>query len=166
MTGVSFFIADLAAKRLELLREVVPAAARVAVLVNPSNPSPTASIAKSTQAAAPSLGLKFQVVLMPAAARTSTPPLQRGQDEPDALIVSPILSLIAAIEQLVALGGAPRDCPSIIALRDFAEAGGLMSYGHNVADAYRQAGVYAGRILKGAKPARSAGRSSRPSSSW
>ena len=153
MTGVNFFSAELAAKRLELLRELVPGAARVAVLVNPAN----AATAERT------LQRRARRLLAPwgCKSRSSTPaPAARSMRPSQRLRASgPTRSSSAADPffnsrrvQLATLA-ARHAVPAIYSRREYAEAGGLMSYGTNIADAYRQVGVYAGRILKGAKPA-------------
>src|SRR5947207_676669 len=151
LTGVNLFSVELAAKRLELLRELVPGAARVAVLVNPedTNTEPTL---KDVEAAARGFGLQIQVLKANTSREIDAVLVNSMRERPDALFVgtSPFLNVRRV--QLVQLAAFYR-LPATYAVRDYAEAGGLMSYGSNIADAWRQIGVYAGRILKGEKPA-------------
>ncbi|HKN11254.1 MAG TPA: ABC transporter substrate-binding protein [Pseudomonadota bacterium] len=151
-TGINFFSGELAAKRLELLRELVPGAARVAVLVNPANAANTEITLKDVEVAAGSMGLQIQVV------RASTPPEIDAafativRERPNALFVGQDGFFNSRRVQLTHLASR-HALPATYGGRDFAVAGGLMSYGSNIADAYRQVGSYTGRILKGAKPA-------------
>jgi putative ABC transport system substrate-binding protein len=151
LTGVNLFNVELAAKRLELLHEFVPGAARVAVLVNPAD-SNTESTLKDVEAAARGIGLQIQVLKANTSREIDAVLASSMRERPDALFVgtSPFLNVRRV--QLVQLAAFHR-LPATYALRDYAEAGGLMSYGSNIADAWRQVGVYTGRILKGEKPA-------------
>jgi putative ABC transport system substrate-binding protein len=151
LTGVNLFNVELTAKRLELLRELVPRAARVAVLVNPAD-SNTESTLKDVEAAARGIGLQIQVLKANTSREIDAVLASSMRERPDALFVgtSPFLNVRRV--QLVQLAAFHR-LPATYALRDYAEAGGLMSYGSNIADAWRQVGVYTGRILKGEKPA-------------
>jgi len=151
VTGVVFFFAVLGTKRLELLRQLVPSATTVAMLVNPNSPNVEAErrdIQVATQAAAQQLAMldasSDRDIEAAFAAFT-----QRGAG---ALLVGSGAFLNSHREQVVALAARHR-LPAIYAQREAALAGGLMSYGPSISDAYRQAGVYAGRILKGEKPA-------------
>jgi ABC-type uncharacterized transport system substrate-binding protein len=151
LTGINFFEAELSAKRLELLRELVPAATRVAVLVNPADAANTASL-RDGAAAARAIGLQIQVHNASTSGEIDAAFTTIGRERPDALFVSPDPFLQSRRVQLAVLA-ARYTVPATYSGRDYAEAGGLMSYGANVTDAWRQVGVYTGRILKGAKPA-------------
>jgi putative ABC transport system substrate-binding protein len=151
-TGINFYSGELTAKRLELLREMVPAATRVAVLVNPTNPLTTESTLRDVQSAARAMGLQIQLVNASTSHEINAAFATFVRERPDALYVSLDAFLNNRRAQLVNLASR-HTLPATFTNRDFAEIGGLMSYGSNIADAYRQAGVYVGRILKGAKPA-------------
>jgi putative ABC transport system substrate-binding protein len=151
ITGVTFLVAGLGAKRLDLLRQLVPKATLIAMLVNPGNPD-TEAERRDVQAAAQVIG--HQLVILDASSdrdiETSFATFaQRGAG---ALIVGEGAFLFSNRERLVALA-ARHALPAIYALRQFVSVGGLMSYGASISDAYRQVGIYAGRILKGEKPA-------------
>ena len=151
-TGINFFVAELIAKRLELLRELVPAAVRVAVLVNPDDTQITPLILRDVEAAARSMGLQIQVVRASTSREINAAFASFARERPDALFLGADPFFQTRRMQLTHL--APRHAiPTVYPVRDYVEAGGLMSYGTNVTDAWRQVGVYAGRILKGAKPA-------------
>ena len=152
MTGINFFAGELAAKRLELLRELVPGAARVAVLVNPANPTSTETTVRDVEAAARAMGLQIQVLNASTSREIDAAFASFVRERPDALFVGGDPFFISRRVQLAQLA-ARHAIPAIYSAREYAEAGGLMSYGASLADAYRQVGVYAGRILKGAKPA-------------
>jgi len=152
LTGINFFSSELAAKRLDLLHELLPRAARIAVLVNPANATNTASILRDVEAAARSIGLQVQVLNASTGPEINAAFENVGRDRPDALFVGPDTFLIARRIQVVQLAAFHR-LPAVYPARDFLEVGGLMSYGTNIMDAFRQLGIYAGRILKGAKPA-------------
>ena len=151
-TGVNFFIAELAAKRLGLLREMIPGMARLAVLVNPSNAANAESTVKDVQAAAPTLGLQIQISNASTSREIDTVFTSLVHERSDALFVSPEPFFNSRHVHLAILA-ARRAIPAAYAGRDYADAGGLMSYGSDLADTYRQVGAYVGRILKGAKPA-------------
>jgi putative ABC transport system substrate-binding protein len=151
-TGINFFNVELAAKRLELLRELVPAAIRVAVLVNPTNVANTEATLKEVQLAARAMGLQMQVVRASTAREIDAAFGAIVRERPDALFVGGDALFNSRRLQLTLLAarhGLAATYPS----RDYAVSGGLMSYGTDVTDAFRQVGAYAGRILKGAKPA-------------
>ena len=151
LTGINFLNAELAAKRLELVRELVPAATRISVLVNPTGPNPEIT-SRDVQAAARTMGFKIQI-LNASTSREITAAFATLVREPsDALFVDIDPFFTARRIQLVHLASHHR-VPATYPGRLFAEAGGLMSYGSNITDAWRQVGLYTGRILKGAKPA-------------
>jgi putative ABC transport system substrate-binding protein len=151
LTGINFFTAELAAKRLELLRELVPEAARVAMLVNPT--SPNAETASSdVAAAARAMGLQIRLLDTSTSRELDTAFATFVRERPDALFVAPDGFFHSRRVQLVTLA-ARHALPMASGSREVADAGGLMSYGANIANAFRQVGVYAGRILKGAKAA-------------
>jgi len=151
LTGVYQFAAGLEAKRLGLLHEMVPKATTIAVLVNP-NYSGSENQLREVQEAAASLGVQLVIVRANVESDFDAAFSTLVQQRATALLVcaSPFFNIRR--QQLVVLA-ARRTLPTIYEWREFAAAGGLMSYGTSLADAYRQAGVYAGRILKGAKPA-------------
>jgi len=151
LTGVNFFSTELVAKRLELLRELVPGAVRVAVLVDPAVP-PTATALQELEAAARSMGLRIQVLNASSGGEINRAFATLAHERPDALFVGPGFLFNSRRVQLVHLATLHR-IPAAYSERQWVEAGGLMSYGANIADALRQIGVYAGRILKGARPA-------------
>lgn len=150
-TGVSNLNAELGPKRLELIRELVPSATVIGLLINPINPG-AAAIAKAVQAAADKLGIALHVL------HASTPPEldavfeELARLHAGALLIATDGFLIRSVEQLGALS-LRHTMPTIFQTTEFAKAGGLVSYGGNLQDAYRQVGVYVGRILKGEKPA-------------
>jgi ABC-type uncharacterized transport system substrate-binding protein len=152
VTGVSLFTSTLAAKRLELLHELVPAAKVIAVLLNPANPSSEAD-RRAVEAAAPAIGL--QIVVLKATNGTEIGKAfdALSQYKVDAVLVGadPLFDN-SGRDQLIVLA-ARHAVPAIYDWRDVAAAGGLVSYGSNLAEGYRLAGIYTGRILKGEKPA-------------
>src|SRR5262245_24201817 len=152
LTGINFLSSEVVAKRLEFLRDLVPAATRVAVLVNPTNAADTETTVRDVTAAARSIGFQNQVLNATNSREIEAAFESIGRERPDALFVGPDPFLQSRRVQLAVLA-ARYTVPATYAGRDYAEAGGLMSYGANVTDAYRQVGVYSGRILKGAKPA-------------
>jgi putative tryptophan/tyrosine transport system substrate-binding protein len=150
-TGVTFLVSGLGAKRLDLLRQLVPTATLIATLVNPGSPD-TEAERRDVQAAAQKLGQ--QLIILDASSdrdiETSFATfVQRGAG---AIFVGIGAFLFSNRERLVALA-ARHSLPASYGVRPFASAGGLMSYGASISDAYRQVGIYAGRILKGGKPA-------------
>jgi putative ABC transport system substrate-binding protein len=151
ITGVTFVNAELGAKLLGLLHELQPGAVRVGVLVDP-NFAPTQSFVSDVQAAALSIGKQIEVLEAPTGRDIDTAFARLAQKPIDALLVGPGPSLINRRVQLATLATYHR-VPAIYSWREAAEVGGLMSYGTSLSDAYRQAGVYTGRILKGEKPA-------------
>jgi putative tryptophan/tyrosine transport system substrate-binding protein len=152
ITGVYQFTAGLEPKRLGLLHEMVPKATTIAVLVNPKFRKEAESQLRDVQEAAASLDVQLVVVRANAESDFDAAFSTVVQQRSGALLVCASPFFNTRREQLVVLA-ARHALPTIYEWRDFADAGGLMSYGTSLADAYRQAGVYAGRILKGAKPA-------------
>jgi putative ABC transport system substrate-binding protein len=152
LTGINFFNQELVGKRLELLRELVPGSARVAVLVNPTDPVSTGTTVRGVSGAARTLGLQVRVLNASTSREIDAAFATFAQERPDALFVGGDTLFNSRRVQL-AIVAARYGVPAIYAQREYAEAGGLISYGTNLADAFRQIGVYAGRILKGAKPA-------------
>src|SRR5262245_49759346 len=151
MTGINFLAAEVAAKRLALLRELVPAADRVAVLVNPANPN-SEIVLGQVETAARAMGLQIQVQKASTIDEINSAFATFVRQRADALVVGPEPNFRARRVH-PALLAAHHRLPATYSLRDYAEAGGLMSYGPSLTDAFRQVGVYVGRILKGAKPA-------------
>ena len=151
LTGVNIFTAELVAKRLELLRELVPGAARMAALVNPANAAIAETTVKEVEAAARALGLQIQVFNVSTIREIDAAFATFVRERPDALFVAGDPFFSSRRVQLARLAAFHR-LPATFALRDYVEAGGLMSYGPSITDAWRQIGVYAGRILKGTKP--------------
>jgi putative ABC transport system substrate-binding protein len=151
VTGVTQFSTALEGKRLEFLHELVPKATVLALLVNPTFPG-TDAIINDMQIAAGTLGVKLNVLNASSEDDLDTAVASVAQLRAGALIVASDPFFISRRGQLVALL-AHHAVPAIYQFREFAAAGGLMSYGNNLADTYRQVGVYAGRILKGEKPA-------------
>jgi len=151
-TGVNIFTAELTAKRLDLLRELVPGAARVGVLVNPAQATSAESTLRDVAAAARITGLQIKVLNASTSLEIEAAFASFMQERPDALLVGPDAYFYTRRVQLTHLAS-HLSIPATYAQRDYVEAGGLMSYGSNLTDAFRQIGVYAGRILKGAKAA-------------
>jgi putative tryptophan/tyrosine transport system substrate-binding protein len=152
LTGVNLVIGELTAKRLGFLRELVPGAARVGVLVNPANTANAETTLRDVEPAARALGLQIQILKASTSPEIEAAFATFMREQPDALFVGNDPFLTSRRVQLVHLA-TRHAIPATYAVRDFAEVGGLMSYGVNLPDAVRQVGVYAGRILKGAKPA-------------
>jgi putative ABC transport system substrate-binding protein len=151
-TGTNSFAGDVLAKRLALLHELVPKAVRVAVLVNPANGPATELTLREVQEAAHTIGLQIHVLNASTSGEIDAAFATFARERADALFVSPetfLSSRRVQITTLAARGGIPAAYPN----RDFIATGGLMSYGTSRSDAFRQAGFYAGRILKGAMPA-------------
>jgi putative tryptophan/tyrosine transport system substrate-binding protein len=152
LTGVNLVIGELTAKRLGLMRELVPGAARVAVLVNPANTANAETTLRDVEPTARAMGLQLQILKASTSQEIEAAFATFVRERPDALYVGNDTYLTSRRVQLVHLATLHK-VPAIFSLREIAEVGGLMSYGVNIADAIRQLGVYAGRILKGAKPA-------------
>jgi putative ABC transport system substrate-binding protein len=150
-TGINFLTAELIEKRLGLLRELVPRANRVVVLVNPDNAANSETTVKQVETAARSLGVQIHVVNATSSDEIDAAFAALERDRPDALFLSPDAVYFGLRVQLATLAMRHR-IPTAFASRDYVEAGGLMSYGTDIADMFRQVGVYTGRILKGEKP--------------
>ena len=152
LTGINFFVAELTAKRLGLLRELVPGATRIAILVN----NPTGPLAEITlrdmETATRAMGMQIKVLNASTSGEINAAFATFVHERPDALFIAPDSLFTVRRVQLAHLT-TRHAIPAISFSREFAEVGGLMSYGSNQSDNYRQVGVYAGRILKGVKPA-------------
>jgi putative ABC transport system substrate-binding protein len=151
VTGVATVIALVGAKRLGLLHEVVPAVSTFAVLVNPNNPITSKDFSRDLQAAAGTLGLQIHVLHASTEGEIERAFAGLVQQRFGALTVSPDAFFDSRRDQIVALT-ARHAIPAIYDRRETVVAGGLMSYGVSIADAYHQAGIYTGRILKGERP--------------
>ena len=152
LTGVNFLNTELTAKRLDLLREMLPTARRAAVLVNPVNVSNTETTLKDIEPAARAIGIQLQIFNASTAREIDDAFASLARTQPDALFVGLDPFFNGRRIQIVHLASHYR-FPAAYGNRDFADAGGLMSYASSIADAYHQAGIYTARILKGAKPA-------------
>ena len=150
-TGVCLITSPLAQKRLELIFELVPKARIISMLVNPTFPD-TALEVQDAQTAASANGRQLRTVNAGTAAEIDSAFALIREQGADALIVASDPFFVTQREQLAALA-AGHGIPAIYPFREYVAAGGLMSYGASLAGAYRQAGLYAGRILKGEKPA-------------
>jgi putative ABC transport system substrate-binding protein len=151
-TGINFFVQEVVAKRLRLLHELVPKAVRIAVLVNPANASTADSTLQGTKEAAHIIGLKIQILNASTIDEIDAAFASLARERPDALFVAPDGFFVSRRGQFATL--AARDkIPATYTNREMVAAGGLMSYGTDNADMFRQVGVYTGSILKGAKPA-------------
>jgi putative tryptophan/tyrosine transport system substrate-binding protein len=151
LTGVNFLSTELTAKRLELLRGLVPGLVKVAVLVDPTVP-PTETALRDVEEAAGAMGLRMQILNASSSSEINEAFATLARERPDALFVGPGFFFNSRRVQLVHLATLHK-VPATYLSREYAEVGGLMSYGASLKDAYRQVGVYTGRILKGAKPA-------------
>jgi putative tryptophan/tyrosine transport system substrate-binding protein len=152
LTGINIFDSELAAKRLALLHELVPQAKRVAVLVDPADAANTASTLRDIDPASRAIGLQIKTFNASSSREIDAAFEAITNERQDAVFVGASSSLTGQRVQLVQLAAFHR-IPASYELRESVEVGGLMSYGANIADAFRQLGVYAGRIIKGAKPA-------------
>jgi putative ABC transport system substrate-binding protein len=152
LTGINLLANEMEAKRLELLRQVLPQAARIAVVVNAADVTNTENTLREVGAAARSLGLQIQVVKASTAREIDDAVASFREQRPDALFVGSSAFLNTRRVQLVQLASFHR-LPTTFTFREAAEAGSLMSYGPSIVDAYRLCGAYVGRILRGAKPA-------------
>jgi len=152
ITGINILTSELAGKRLELLRELVPQAARIAVLVNPANAVATETPLKDIDAAARATGMQIQIHNANTSAEIDTAFETMSHERLDAVFVMASSFFNGRRLQLAQLAAFYR-LPASYGLREYVEAGGLMSYGTSVVDGFRQVGIYTGRILNGAKPA-------------
>jgi putative tryptophan/tyrosine transport system substrate-binding protein len=151
-TGINFFNNEVVAKRLRLLHDLVPKAVRIAVLVNPANATPTESTLREVQAAAPAIGLQTQILNASTIGEINAAFDTLAHERLDALFVGGDAFFVSRAVQFAALTA--RDgIPATFSIRDYVAAGGLMSYGGDFTDSFRQVGGYTGNILKGAKPA-------------
>jgi putative ABC transport system substrate-binding protein len=151
VTGINSMNVELEAKRLGLLHELLPSATRFAVLVNPTNPT-AQSVTRNAQAAAATIGLHIEVLTASNNRDIDMAFASLVEKQADALLVSTSVLFESRRPQFVALAAYHR-VPAIYWQREFAEAGGLMSYGSDLSDQARQVGIYTGRILNGEKPA-------------
>jgi putative tryptophan/tyrosine transport system substrate-binding protein len=152
VTGINFFLAEVVAKRLGLLHDLVPKAVRIAVLVNPANAAIAEATLREIPEAARGLGLQISVLNASTPREIEAAFATLVHDRADALLVLPDAFLISRRVQFATLA-ARRGIPAAHSVREEVEAGGLMSYGTDILDMYRRVGVYTGEILKGAKPA-------------
>jgi putative ABC transport system substrate-binding protein len=151
-TGINFFTAELVAKRLGLLRELVPKAVRIGVLVNPANTANTEATLRQVQAAARTMGLHIEVFKASTSGEIDAAFAALARARPDAMFVAPDAFYNSRRVQLATLA-ARFAIPAAFSVRDYAVAGGLMSYGTSIDDMFHQVGIYTGRVLKGEKPA-------------
>jgi putative tryptophan/tyrosine transport system substrate-binding protein len=150
-TGINFFNQEVASKRLRLLHELVPSAVRVAVLVNPGNASATETLLRIMQEAAPTIGLQIRILNATTIGEIDAAFATIERERPDALFVTGDAFFVSRAVQFATLTSRSR-IPATYSLRDYVAVGGLMSYGTDFTEAFRQVGVYTGKILKGAKP--------------
>jgi len=151
-TGINFFAQEVAAKRLRLLHDLVPKAVRVAVLVNPANAPAAESTLRAVLQAASTLGLQIQILNASTIGEIDAAFATLARERPDALFVTGDAFFVSRRGQLATFT-AVNKIPAAYVSRDYVAAGGLMSYGTDLADMFHQVGVYTGSILKGAKPA-------------
>jgi putative tryptophan/tyrosine transport system substrate-binding protein len=152
LTGVNFVSAELVAKRLELLRDLLPRASRIALIVNPAQVARAETTVRDLQAAADTLGLQVQVFNAASSQEINAAFAAMAKQRPDALFLGNDPFFSSRRVQIVQLA-ARHGLPAIYPGRQYPEIGGLISYGTDSMGAWRQAGAYAGRILKGTKPA-------------
>ena len=151
-TGINFFVADIAAKRLGLLNDLVPKAVRIAVLINPANASTAEATLRDMPEAARAIGLQIVVLNASTGREIEAAFATLVRDRVDALFVGADAFFNSRRVQLANMA-ARHAIPTAFAVREYVDAGGLMSYGTSLADVYRHVGAYSGRILKGARPA-------------
>jgi len=150
-TGINYFTAEIVAKRLGLLHELLPRAARVAVLLNPANVTNTQRTLQEVEAAARAMALQIQTFNASTISEIDSSFAALARWQPDAVFVAPDSFYNTRREQLSKLA-AHHAIPAVYAVRSYVEAGGLMSYGPNIAAMFRQVGAYTGKILNGKKP--------------
>jgi putative tryptophan/tyrosine transport system substrate-binding protein len=151
-TGINFFASEVVAKRLGLLHDLIPKAVRIAVLINPANAPNAETMVRDIPEAARPLGLQTQILNASTSREIEAAFVTLVRDRADALFVAPDGFFSSRRVQFATLAAHYR-VPASQALREFVDAGGLMSYGVDILDVFRQVGVYTGEILKGAKPA-------------
>jgi putative tryptophan/tyrosine transport system substrate-binding protein len=149
-TGVYFFLSDLATKQLGLLRELAPVASRIGLLVNPDNANVEA-VTREMAAAAPAIGVQIEIMRASDSAAINDAFAAFARNKIGALVVGADPMFFSRRVQLATLA-ARYTIPAVYTVREFPEAGGLMSYGTSLIEVFRQIGIYTGRILKGAKP--------------
>ena len=152
VTGVNILTSEVVAKRLRLLHDLLPNAVRIAVLVDPNNPTIAKTTVQDVQKAAPIMGLQTQIINATTVGEINEVFAAFERDRPDALFVAPDSFITSRRVQLATLTARDR-IPATYSVRELVTAGGLMSYGPDLADAVHHIGVYTGSILKGAKPA-------------
>ena len=152
MTGVNIQTSELVTKRLRLLHDLLPNAVRIAVLVNPGNASVIKTTVQEVQKAAPTMGLQTEIINATTVGEINKVFATLERERPDALFIAPDALFTSRRVQLATLAASYK-IPATHQNRDFVEVGGLMSYGPDFTDMFRQVGVYTGSILKGAKPA-------------
>ena len=151
-TGVNFFVAEVVAKRLGLLHDLVPAAARIAVIVNPAYVAVNEATVRDVKKSTGTLGLQIQIFEAGTSREIDAAFAAIARERADALFVAPDAFFHSCRAQFVTLAARNR-IPASYSSRDYPEVGGLMSYDADILDSARQVGVYAGKILNGAKPA-------------
>jgi putative ABC transport system substrate-binding protein len=151
-TGINFFVAEVVAKRLRLLHDMVPKAVRVTVLVNPANASNAETTLRVVREAAQAIGLQIQTVNATTISEIDAVFASFARERPDALFVAPDGFFVSRAVQLATLSARDK-IPAAYPERDMPAVGGLMSYGTDITEMYHQVGVYSGSILKGSKPA-------------
>jgi putative tryptophan/tyrosine transport system substrate-binding protein len=151
-TGINFLTAEVIAKRLALLHELVPGAARVAALINPTDAVRAEAVRNDLQSAVRTMGVQLQIFTASSGLEIDTAFAAVARERADALFVGPDAFFNTRRVQLANLA-AHYSIPTAFAVREYVDVGGLMSYGTSVADMYRQVGIYIGNILKGSKPA-------------
>jgi putative ABC transport system substrate-binding protein len=151
-TGINDFLSEVDAKRLRLLHDMVPKAARIAALINPANAASAEGALQGTQEAAAAIGLQIRILNGTTVGEIDAAFASFAKDRPDALFVAADAFFATRVAQFITLTARDR-IPAASSLRDYVLAGGLMSYGADLAEIAHQVGVYTGKILKGAKPA-------------
>jgi len=151
-TGINFFVNEVVAKRLRLLHDMLPKAVNIAVLLNPANAWIAETTLRDVQQAAPTMGLRTRILNATAISEIDAAFVSLARDRSDALFVAADAFFVSRAVQFATLT-AINKIPAAYSVRELVAAGGLMSYGTDLADTFRQLGIYVGRILKGAKPA-------------
>jgi putative ABC transport system substrate-binding protein len=151
-TGINDFLSEVDAKRLRLLHDMVPKATRIAALINPANAASAEGALQGTQEAGAAIGLQIQILNATTVGEIDAAFASFAKGRPDALFVAADAFFASRVAQFITLTARDR-MPAAYSLRDYVIAGGLMSYGADLAEIAHQVGVYTGKILKGAKPA-------------